>query len=66
MKKSLGTKTLLYPAPVCVVGTYDSAGKPNVMTAAWAGICCSSPPCLAEFFARQSQIPLLHHGAESL
>jgi flavin reductase (DIM6/NTAB) family NADH-FMN oxidoreductase RutF len=47
MKKSLGTKTLLYPTPVCVVGTYDSAGKPNVMTAAWAGICCSSPPCLA-------------------
>ena len=47
MKKSLGAKTLLYPTPVCVVGTYDQAGKPNAMTAAWAGICCSSPPCLA-------------------
>lgn len=47
MKKSLGAKTLLYPTPVCVVGTYDPAGKPNVMTAAWAGICCSSPPCIA-------------------
>ena len=47
MKKSLGAKTLLYPTPVCVVGTYDRAGKPNVMTAAWAGICCSSPPCIA-------------------
>jgi len=47
MKISLGKKTLLYPAPVCVVGTYDQAGKPNVMTAAWAGICCSSPPCIA-------------------
>ena len=47
MKISLGKKTLLYPAPVCVVGTYDQAGKPNVMTAAWAGIFCSSPPCIA-------------------
>jgi len=47
MKKSLGAKTLLYPTPVCVVGTYDREGLPNVMTAAWAGICCSSPPCIA-------------------
>src|SRR5512141_1332284 len=47
MKKSLGAKTLLYPTPVCVVGTYGQAGKPNVKTAAWAGICCSSPPCIA-------------------
>ncbi|MEN6449797.1 MAG: flavin reductase family protein [Thermoguttaceae bacterium] len=47
MKKSLGAKTILYPTPVLVVGTYDDAGKPNVMTAAWGGICCSVPPCLA-------------------
>lgn len=47
MRKSLGPKTLLYPTPVSVVGTYDKEGKPNVMTAAWVGICCSKPPCLA-------------------
>ena len=47
MKKSLGAKTILYPTPVLIVGTYDAAGKPNVMTAAWGGICCSSPPCVA-------------------
>ena len=47
MKKSLGAKTLLYPTPVLVVGTYDLHGKPNVMTAAWGGICCSTPPCVA-------------------
>jgi len=47
MKKSLGAKTIVYPTPVFVVGTYDSAGKPNVMTAAWGGICCSVPPCVA-------------------
>ena len=47
MKKSLGTNTIACPTPVFVIGTYDHAGKPNVMTAAWAGICCSSPPCIA-------------------
>lgn len=47
MKKSLGAKTLVYPTPVFVVGTYDQQGKPNVMTAAWGGICCSRPPCVA-------------------
>lgn len=46
MKKSLGAKTIVYPTPVFVVGTYDKGGKPNVMTAAWAGICCSVPPCI--------------------
>jgi len=47
MNISLGPKTLIYPAPVLVVGTYDKAGKPNVMTASWGGICCSQPPCVA-------------------
>jgi len=47
MKRSLGAKTLVYPAPVLVVGTYDKAGRANVMTAAWGGICCSQPPCVA-------------------
>ncbi len=47
MKKSLGAKTILYPTPIMLVGTYDASGRPNVMTAAWGGICCSSPPCVA-------------------
>jgi len=46
-KKSLGAKVMLYPTPVLVVCTYDEAGKPNAMTAAWGGICCSEPPCIA-------------------
>jgi flavin reductase (DIM6/NTAB) family NADH-FMN oxidoreductase RutF len=29
-----------------MVGTYDQAGKPNLMNAAWGGICCSDPPCV--------------------
>lgn len=47
MKKSLGPKTLALPTPCWIVGTYDKSGKPNVMAAAWAGVCCSKPPCVA-------------------
>lgn len=47
MIRSLGAKTILYPAPVLVVGTFGRAGEPNVMTAAWGGICASKPPCVA-------------------
>jgi flavin reductase (DIM6/NTAB) family NADH-FMN oxidoreductase RutF len=46
MKKSLGAGTLIYPTPTWIVGTYDKNGKPNVMTIAWGGICCSKPPCV--------------------
>ncbi len=28
------------------MGTYDDQGKANIMTAAWAGICNSEPPCV--------------------
>ena len=47
MKKSLGAKTLIYPTPVWLVGTYDKKGKPNVATIAWGGVCSSKPPCVA-------------------
>lgn len=46
MKQSIGAKTIAFPTPTWVVGTYDMNGKPNVMTAAWGGICCSNPPCI--------------------
>ena len=47
MKKSLGAKTLLYPTPVLVVGTYDAEGRANAMTAAWGGVASSKPPRIA-------------------
>ncbi len=47
MKRSIGPTTLHLPAPVWLVGTYDSNGRPNVMAASWTGICCSRPPCVA-------------------
>jgi len=46
MKNSIGARTIAPTTPVWVVGTYDRDGKPNVMTAAWGGICCSKPPCV--------------------
>lgn len=47
MFASLGARPLALPAPAFFIGTYDAADRPNVMAAAWAGICASSPPCLA-------------------
>lgn len=46
MKKSIGASTMIFPTPVLVVGSYDKTGKPNAMTVAWGGICCSQPPCM--------------------
>ena len=46
MKTSVGAKTILFPTPVLIVCTYDKDGRPNAMTAAWGGICCSQPPCV--------------------
>jgi flavin reductase (DIM6/NTAB) family NADH-FMN oxidoreductase RutF len=47
MKKSLGSKTIVYPTPVFIVGTYDKSGNPNVMAVAWGSICCSKPVCVS-------------------
>ena len=51
---SLGPQAFLSPAPVLLVGTYDEAGQPNIMTAAWGGLCCSQPPCLSVSLRRSS------------
>ncbi len=46
MKKSFVSKTLAFPTQVWCVGSYDQKGQPNLMTIAWGGICCSSPPAV--------------------
>jgi flavin reductase (DIM6/NTAB) family NADH-FMN oxidoreductase RutF len=38
---------LAVPSPVWVVGSYSSNGQPNIMVAAWGGICCAEPPCVS-------------------
>jgi flavin reductase (DIM6/NTAB) family NADH-FMN oxidoreductase RutF len=47
MKKSLGPKTLIYPTPVMVVGSYNADGTANLMTAAWGGVASSKPASVA-------------------
>lgn len=39
MKKSIGTKMIVFPQPVMLVGTYDENGKEDVMNVAWGGQC---------------------------
>ncbi len=46
MKKDLGASVSFIPAPVFVVATYDSNGKPNAMTAAFGGVICAAPRCV--------------------
>ena len=46
-KMSLGPQALGYPNPVFVIGTYDQDGKPNIMTASWAGVVSTQPPMVS-------------------
>ena len=39
--------TLLSPVPAVLVTVRDTDGRPNVMTAAWAGTVCSEPPMVS-------------------
>ncbi len=45
-KISLGPQHWIFPMPALLVGTLVD-GKPNFMTAAWAGVVCSDPPLLS-------------------
>jgi flavin reductase (DIM6/NTAB) family NADH-FMN oxidoreductase RutF len=47
MKRSVGAQPLAYPLPVFVIGTYGPDGKPDIMVAAWGGICASEPPSVS-------------------
>lgn len=42
-KKSIGIRPTMLPLPAVVIGSYDSIGTPNIMTASWAGIVNSKP-----------------------
>ncbi len=60
MKKSMEAKTLLFPTPVLLVGTYDDQGQPNLMTAAWGESPCVS---LALRKATYSYLGIVEHKA---
>ncbi|MDD5953668.1 MAG: flavin reductase family protein [Firmicutes bacterium] len=38
MRKNFGAKSMCYPMPVYIIGTYGADGTPNAMNAAWGGI----------------------------
>lgn len=38
MRKNFGAKSICYPMPVYIIGTYGADGTPNAMNAAWGGI----------------------------
>ena len=50
MRKNIGAKSALYPMPVLIIGTYDAAGVPNAMNAAWGGISeeCEISICVSD------------------
>ncbi|MBQ9058358.1 MAG: flavin reductase [Atopobiaceae bacterium] len=43
--KNLGSAGELFPQSVFIIGSYDEAGKPNAMNAAWAGECSRHEIC---------------------
>jgi len=47
IRTALAPATVLHPHPVLLVGTFGADGRPNLMNAAWGGICCSHPPCVS-------------------
>ncbi len=65
---ALAPATVLHPHPVLLVGSYGQDGKPNLMNAAWGGICCSDPPCVAVSLreATLTYHNILHSGAFSI
>ena len=38
MRHNFGAKSMCYPMPVYIIGTYNADGSPNAMNAAWGGI----------------------------
>lgn len=52
--RAIGATTYLCPIPAVLVGCAADAGwkrggneKPNLVTVAWAGVCCTKPPMLS-------------------
>lgn len=68
MKISLGPKAYALPSPVWIVGSYGVHEQPNIMAAAWGGVCCSTPPCISVSIRknRATFAGIVEHGAFSI
>jgi len=52
LKRQLGPCVTFFPQPTTLVSTVDAEGRPNLMTASWAGIVSKTPPLMAVSFNR--------------
>ena len=46
-KVEVGVSTILNPVPVVMISSAGLDGRPNIMTAAWAGTVNSEPPMIS-------------------
>lgn len=46
MKEYWKGGNMLYPVPAVMVSVIDKNAKPNIITIAWCGTCCTNPPML--------------------
>lgn len=46
MRKDFGAEALMYPMTVYMIASYDENGVPDVMNAAWGGICGENRVCI--------------------
>ncbi len=63
MRKNFGSKPMLYPMPVLIIGTYDENGKPDAMNAAWGGISEENEISICVSDDHKTTKNVLHSGA---
>ena len=63
MRKSFGAKPLIYPQPVLIIASYDEAGVPDAMNAAWGGISEENEISMCLSADHKTVKNILHTGA---
>ncbi|MDD2215797.1 MAG: flavin reductase family protein [Eubacteriales bacterium] len=53
MSNKNNLKIIGLPAPVLIIGSYDGEGNPNMMNAAYGGICSADPLCISVSIRKQ-------------
>ena len=46
-KRSIAPSTILSPVPAALVTCQDKGGRSNIITIAWTGVVCSTPPMVS-------------------
>ena len=66
MKKSMGAKTILYPTPVLVVGTYDADGNGQRHDRRMGRRRVLEAAVRVGVASRRHRVPRQHHGPQGL